>query len=87
MGAVLFYLGDHLRPLRMGLRLVCALPTGPMDVNEVVWTARLLVGKAGFEPAASASRTLRAAKLRYFPCRMIVMGTWSPECPNRPNTG
>ena len=26
-----------------------------------------VVGKAGFEPAASASRTLRAAKLRYFP--------------------
>lgn len=26
-----------------------------------------LVGKAGFEPAASASRTLRAAKLRHFP--------------------
>ena len=27
----------------------------------------LWVGKAGFEPAASASRTLRATKLRYFP--------------------
>lgn len=26
-----------------------------------------LVGKAGFEPAASTSRTWRAAKLRYFP--------------------
>jgi hypothetical protein len=27
----------------------------------------LVVGKAGFEPATSASRTLRAAKLRHFP--------------------
>jgi hypothetical protein len=27
----------------------------------------ILVGKAGFEPATSASRTLRAAKLRHFP--------------------
>lgn len=27
----------------------------------------MLVGKAGFEPAASASRTQRAAKLRHFP--------------------
>jgi hypothetical protein len=26
-----------------------------------------LVGKAGLEPAASASRTLRATKLRHFP--------------------
>jgi hypothetical protein len=26
-----------------------------------------VVGKAGFEPATSASRTLRAAKLRHFP--------------------
>ncbi len=29
--------------------------------------ARCSVGKAGFEPAASTSRTWRAAKLRYFP--------------------
>jgi hypothetical protein len=30
-------------------------------------TCRLWVGVAGFEPAASASRTQRAAKLRYTP--------------------
>jgi hypothetical protein len=29
--------------------------------------ANLLVGVAGFEPAASSSRTKRAAKLRYTP--------------------
>jgi len=31
-----------------------------------------MVGTAGFEPAASASRTLRAAKLRYVPIRKIL---------------
>jgi hypothetical protein len=30
-------------------------------------TCRLLVGVAGFEPAASSSRTKRAAKLRHTP--------------------
>jgi hypothetical protein len=30
-------------------------------------TGTFLVGKAGLEPAASASRTLRATKLRHFP--------------------
>ena len=35
---------------------------------------RLVVGKAGFEPATSASRTLRAAKLRHFPFYGPVWG-------------
>jgi hypothetical protein len=30
-------------------------------------TCRFVVGVAGFEPAASSSRTKRAAKLRYTP--------------------
>jgi hypothetical protein len=45
------------------------------DTLHRFWTARrsrpvaptVVVGKAGFEPATSASRTLRAAKLRHFP--------------------
>jgi hypothetical protein len=31
-----------------------------------------IVGKAGFEPAASTSRTWRAAKLRYFPIQRLL---------------
>ncbi len=31
-----------------------------------------IVGKAGFEPAASASRTLRATKLRHFPAKAMI---------------
>ena len=49
------------------------------DSSRGVATARprpgeILVGKAGFEPAASASRTLRATKLRYFP------SAGAPDC-------
>jgi hypothetical protein len=36
-------------------------------IKKWAMTRTYLVGKAGFEPAASASRTLRAAKLRHFP--------------------
>jgi len=32
-----------------------------------------VVGKAGFEPATSASRTLRAAQLRHFPLKSAVI--------------
>ena len=32
----------------------------------------LLVGTAGLEPATSASRTLRATKLRYVPMRVML---------------
>ena len=31
-----------------------------------------MVGEAGFEPAASASRTLRANQLRYSPTETII---------------
>jgi hypothetical protein len=34
-----------------------------------------LVGVAGFEPAASSSRTKRAAKLRYTPAARNLTGT------------
>src|SRR3990172_13263722 len=35
--------------------------------GEKALTSTFLVGTAGFEPATSASRTLRAAKLRHVP--------------------
>ncbi len=34
LDAALFYVGDHLGPLGKGLRLACALPNGPLDVNR-----------------------------------------------------
>ena len=37
-------------------------PVSPQDNRPLSW-----VGVAGFEPAASSSRTKRAAKLRYTP--------------------
>jgi membrane-bound serine protease (ClpP class) len=40
--------------------------------------ARLVVGTAGFEPATSASRTLRATKLRYVPMPDILLGRDAP---------
>ena len=42
-------------------------PTQPYMVARQIADLRLLVGVAGFEPAASSSRTKRAAKLRYTP--------------------
>jgi hypothetical protein len=38
-------------------------------------TCRFPVGVAGFEPAASSSRTKRAAKLRYTPPARNLTGT------------
>ena len=38
-------------------------------------TCRFAVGVAGFEPAASSSRTKRAAKLRYTPPARNLTGT------------
>jgi hypothetical protein len=38
-------------------------------------TCGLVVGVAGFEPAASSSRTKRAAKLRYTPPARNLTGT------------
>ena len=48
---------------------VRGLPMSAVALLITKWalTRTFLVGKAGFEPAASASRTLRAAKLRHFP--------------------
>ncbi len=40
-------------------------------------TGDLLVGTVGFEPTTSASRTLRAAKLRHVPMSGIVSGQCS----------
>jgi hypothetical protein len=44
----------QIRPIEKATREVCEWPL-------------TLVGVAGFEPAASSSRTKRAAKLRYTP--------------------
>ena len=42
-------------------------PTQAYIVASQIADLRLLVGVAGFEPAASSSRTKRAAKLRHTP--------------------
>ncbi len=42
--------------------------TRRLDEGFVISGQRFLVGKAGFEPATSASRTQRPAKLGHFPC-------------------
>ncbi len=54
--------------------ILAAAHSGPFDYSspEDAWHTgpgdlRDLVGTAGFEPATSASRTLRATKLRYVP--------------------
>jgi hypothetical protein len=43
-----------------------------------------LVGVAGFEPAASSSRTKRAAKLRHTP--PAISGAWTPGAADFPGT-
>ena len=60
-------LGDRWKPRWMWS--VRGLPMSAVALWITKWamTRTYLVGKAGFEPAASASRTLRATKLRYFP--------------------
>ena len=40
-------------------------------------TSTFVVGTAGFEPATSASRTLRATKLRHVPIDWIVSVGWA----------
>ena len=45
-----------------------------------------LVGKMGFEPTTSWSRTKRATKLRYFPIknRRVTIGRFRPNCQVHP---
>jgi hypothetical protein len=62
---------------------VCLLPTGSQNrtsrkadskrqISGCIVTCRFSVGVAGFEPAASSSRTKRAAKLRHTPAGHVV---------------
>jgi hypothetical protein len=58
------------------------------ETAQRCWTVFHSVGKAGFEPAASTSRTWRAAKLRYFPllrdrCYRITAITGHAVCGRR----
>ncbi len=61
-----------------GRRMVCLRSVGGLATFLGPASLRLtctfaLVGKAGLEPAASASRTLRATKLRHFPETPMVV--------------
>ena len=46
--------------------------------SQCIASAWFMVGKAGFEPATSTSRTLRASQLRYFPIKRINI----QKCPD-----
>jgi hypothetical protein len=51
---------------------------------DLTLTRAFVVGKAGLEPATSASRTLRATKLRHFPWFRTPVQTWgSTEAKSR----
>ncbi len=61
------YQREYMRKRRLGL-------TGS--------TKELNVGARGFEPPTSASRTLRATRLRYAPTSLIISGFnfWGKNC-------
>ena len=62
-----FWVGPISPTCSVGEKHLCLALLGALHMTKAGYGTRPSVGTAGFEPATSASRTLRAAKLRYVP--------------------